>query len=586
MVTATKDLTTLSDLRLWYYGGDSDAEHNYLEDAYFSGINAYDILAFVQAGGAGGSGLPVGGTTGQALTKKSNTDYDAQWQTISGAGSATVTYKWSTNITTNVDPGSGNLRVDNATPTSATVLAASVYDSSGTLVRLDTLQTGSQFWLYRSGDLTQSMKLQVRATPTNNSNSWYTIPITVIAIGTGGFTPSNNNDIQISSLTGSATPSPLPPGGTINQVLAKNSATDGDASWRSSGVPAGGAAGMLLSKATGIDYQFQWVNPFTLSYGSVTPETGWGQTPSNGSVTSVSRADHTHGTQANPVAYGTVMPETGYGYAATDGSLNTVSRSDHSHGSASRELPTAGTANQVLAKNTNTAYDVGWKTLNTAPPGGTQYQCLAKATNTDYDWGWQTTLGRPDTSQGGSVATSRYTGGTTSGPPTTGTYQAGDFMTDLNGFMWVCTTSGSPGTWQVTGTGKMLGYVELTSAPATFNGVGVANRADVIGFSLTVTIGVRPIELVCHCMSVNNNSASCGVTLGIYDSDTTTLLGQAVSSLFPTASINTICHPEVGYLAPSPGVHNYKISAWVNVGGVGTINAGPTNKPFFRIREL
>lgn len=40
-----------------------------------------------------------------------------------------------------------------------------------------------------------------------------------------------------------------------------------------------------------------------------------------------------------------------------------------------------------------------------------------------------------------------YAGATSSGPPTTGTYQAGDFITSLDGGLHICTADGTPGTW-------------------------------------------------------------------------------------------------------------------------------------------
>lgn len=40
-----------------------------------------------------------------------------------------------------------------------------------------------------------------------------------------------------------------------------------------------------------------------------------------------------------------------------------------------------------------------------------------------------------------------YVGATSSGPPTTGTYDAGDFATSLDGGLHVCTAGGTPGTW-------------------------------------------------------------------------------------------------------------------------------------------
>jgi sugar lactone lactonase YvrE len=47
----------------------------------------------------------------------------------------------------------------------------------------------------------------------------------------------------------------------------------------------------------------------------------------------------------------------------------------------------------------------------------------------------------------GATTVTRYVGGTTGGPPTTGTYALGDWVVDTSGNFWVCTTAGSPGTW-------------------------------------------------------------------------------------------------------------------------------------------
>ncbi len=46
---------------------------------------------------------------------------------------------------------------------------------------------------------------------------------------------------------------------------------------------------------------------------------------------------------------------------------------------------------------------------------------------------------------------SRFMGGFGSGPPSVGTYKAGDFITDAKGFMWVCTSDGTPGSWERVG---------------------------------------------------------------------------------------------------------------------------------------
>lgn len=49
---------------------------------------------------------------------------------------------------------------------------------------------------------------------------------------------------------------------------------------------------------------------------------------------------------------------------------------------------------------------------------------------------------------GASAANVRAVGGTTSGPPTSGTFFTGDFVVDITGAFWICIAGGSPGTWQ------------------------------------------------------------------------------------------------------------------------------------------
>lgn len=65
------------------------------------------------------------------------------------------------------------------------------------------------------------------------------------------------------------------------------------------------------------------------------------------------------------------------------------------------------------------------------------------------DW-----LASPSPALTGATAPIRFVGGTTSGAPTSspqGGFQVGDFVVDQTGIVWVCTTAGSPGTWNQVG---------------------------------------------------------------------------------------------------------------------------------------
>lgn len=55
------------------------------------------------------------------------------------------------------------------------------------------------------------------------------------------------------------------------------------------------------------------------------------------------------------------------------------------------------------------------------------------------------------TGKTGAVAATSYAGGTTSGPPVTGTYAVGDWVQAQDGPIWLCTTAGTPGQWRQAG---------------------------------------------------------------------------------------------------------------------------------------
>jgi len=77
---------------------------------------------------------------------------------------------------------------------------------------------------------------------------------------------SANEPIRVTDLNtfaggGTITVQPLPSGGTTGQVLAKNSVTNFDASWNSSGMPTGGTVNQILKKNSSTDYDTSWANP-------------------------------------------------------------------------------------------------------------------------------------------------------------------------------------------------------------------------------------------------------------------------------------------------------------------------------------
>ncbi|WBB94190.1 hypothetical protein [Verrucosispora sp. WMMC514] len=71
--------------------------------------------------------------------------------------------------------------------------------------------------------------------------------------------------------------------------------------------------------------------------------------------------------------------------------------------------------------------------------------------------GW-TTPGVPARVSGitGAPAAARLMGGTASGPPVSGTFQANDYVISTDGNLYICTVGGAPGTWVTVGTPPAL----------------------------------------------------------------------------------------------------------------------------------
>ena len=84
------------------------------------------------ATGAAGVGVPVGGTTGQALTKNSGTDYDTHWSTVGGTETLPVT----------IIDAKGDLIAGTAADTAARLAVG----TNGTVLLADSTQTTGVRW--------------------------------------------------------------------------------------------------------------------------------------------------------------------------------------------------------------------------------------------------------------------------------------------------------------------------------------------------------------------------------------------------------------------------------------------------------
>ena len=89
---------------------------------------------------------------------------------------------------------------------------------------------------------------------------------------------------------------------------------------------------------------------------------------------------------------------------------------------------------------------------------------------------------------GATASSSRLVGTTTAGPPTSGTFTAGDIVADQTGTFWLCVSSGTPGTW----TNEIPNSLVNRSATATA-GVGEFTIYGTSGTSgQTITLPANP----------------------------------------------------------------------------------------------
>jgi hypothetical protein len=116
------------------------------------------------AQGPAGQGVPVGGSTGQVLSKVSGADYDTTWSTVSGGGGAPAAHAAS-----HQDGGSDELALDASQLTSGTVATARL--GSGT-PNAGTFLRGDQTW-----GSTRALWV-----PLSFSNADYTITETVSVV--------------------------------------------------------------------------------------------------------------------------------------------------------------------------------------------------------------------------------------------------------------------------------------------------------------------------------------------------------------------------------------------------------------------
>ena len=118
----------------------------------------------------------------------------AKWRNVTVTSSTEAFWNFSTS-TTMADPGSGKLRINNATGSAATQTAISVTTQPGTDVTnvLALLRAGDQIIIQDKSNAANWIRYTVGSTPTNNA-SWFLIPVTFVS---GSGTGSANNNLLV-----------------------------------------------------------------------------------------------------------------------------------------------------------------------------------------------------------------------------------------------------------------------------------------------------------------------------------------------------------------------------------------------------
>jgi hypothetical protein len=315
-----------------------------------------------------------------------------KWENTTITSSTEGLWNFST-ILTMGDPGSGKLRVNNATLSAATQMAISVTTNPGTDVTnvLRAIQTGDQIVVQDKSNAANWIRYTVASAPTNNT-TWFLIPLTFVS--GSGTTSANNNLLVVAFQTtgpgggggGSGTVTTFSAGnlGPLFTTSVANPSTTPNLSFSISTC----GAHTFLGNNTGSTAAPSYVQlNFTDLAGSATDA----QVPDILTLTRLSNLT-TNGFVKTGSANGTLSVDTSAyltgnqsialsGDITGSGSTAITTTYNGAVPTAKGGVPTGGTTGQTLSKNSATNYDANWTTPAGAdlvydgdyPTGGPSY---------------------------------------------------------------------------------------------------------------------------------------------------------------------------------------------------------------------
>lgn len=212
-----------------------------------------------------------------------------------------------------------------------------------------------------------------------------------------------------------------------------------------------------------------------------------------------------------------------------------------------------GLGGTALTNPTTTRGDLirrGASTLDRLAIGATG--TLLRSDGTDPSWS-NTVAHLAVSGLTGATTATRYVGGTTSGSPASGTFSTGDWIVAQDGSVWVCTASGSPGTWaEVSGSGggggsSSGGGVGSPGALAPLHVIGPLT-ADQASVTLTPpTTGYKNLRIVWDARA-SAASGNEGLLLRL-NSDSSASYDRVVEDTGGTSAATAQTSVHCGYVA-------------------------------------
>lgn len=202
------------------------------------------------------------------------------------------------------------------------------------------------------------------------------------------------------------------------------------------------------------------------------------------------------GTSAMSHANGAPVVHVMYAQDLTDASIHEGSF-DNVHGLAVGSLVVGTTTAQTLTNKTLTSPVINTPTISTPTINGAvtangAVNVTGQVQATDF-----ATIGFV-----GASFNARFCGATSSGAPSTGTFQIGDFVVDQTGSFWVCTSPGSPGTFiqavntsaAQTLTNKTLNSPVLTGTTTGAGSINISGSTQSLDFLPTGKTGATAVS--------------------------------------------------------------------------------------------